>query len=150
MERKNIRIRIVFIGLALLLLMCGLFAAYVFFSGDATFLTASLADNLWTPTPPPTLTPTPTRVPPTATPNPAVFVAAPCAFDIPKDAKVDCGFVVVPENRRRPARKIRLAVAVYHSTAAQPAADPVIFLQGGQGAGALEWAASVYPSFIVP
>jgi len=150
MNRKNIKIWTAVSGLALLLSLCSLFAAYLFLSGDATFLTDSVAETIWTPTPPPTLTPTPTRVPLTTTPNPAVFVAAPCAFEIPKDARVDCGFVVVPEVRSRPARLIRLAVAVYHSAAAQAAADPVIFLQGGPGAGALEWAASVYPSFIVP
>jgi pimeloyl-ACP methyl ester carboxylesterase len=150
MERKNIQIRIVLVGLSLLLSLCGLFGAYLFFSGDATFLTDSFADTIQTPTPLPTLTPKPTRIPPTATPNPAVFVAAPCAFEIPKEAQVDCGFVVVPEDRRRPERTIKLAVAIYHSVAAQPADDPVIFLQGGPGAGALEWAASAYPFFIVP
>src|SRR5689334_18731074 len=93
MNRKKIQIGVVLVGLGLLLSLCGLFAVYLFLSGDATFLTASFSDTIQTPTLPPTLTPTPTRVPPTATPNPAVFVAAPCAFDIPKDAKVNCGFV---------------------------------------------------------
>lgn len=51
---------------------------------------------------------------------------------------VDCGFVVVPEQHAKPdGPTIRLAVARFHSTKPDPAPDPVIFLQGGPGGGAL-------------
>jgi pimeloyl-ACP methyl ester carboxylesterase len=51
---------------------------------------------------------------------------------------VDCGFVVVPEQHAKPdGPTIRLAVARFRSTKSDPAPDPVIFLQGGPGGGAL-------------
>jgi len=57
-----------------------------------------------------------------------------CPFDIPADANVTCGYLVVPEDRTGdPSHTIKLAVAVYHSQNQNPA-EPVIFLQGGPGA----------------
>lgn len=51
---------------------------------------------------------------------------------------VDCGFVVVPEQHATPdGPTVRLAVARFRSTKPDPAPDPVIFLQGGPGGGAL-------------
>lgn len=51
---------------------------------------------------------------------------------------VDCGFVIVPEEHEKPdGPTIRLAVARFRSTRPDPAPDPVIFLQGGPGGGAL-------------
>ena len=41
------------------------------------------------------------------------FETAPCPFDIPEGAMVECGFVVVPEDHNNPAGPtIRIAVAV--------------------------------------
>lgn len=49
-----------------------------------------------------------------------------------------CGFLVVPENRHRPAgRRIRLAVAILPAVSPTPAADPVVILTGGPGETAL-------------
>ncbi len=69
------------------------------------------------------------------------FEGAPCPFKpgagivVGKDVR--CGYLVVPANRARPTGPaIRLAVAIYKSSSAHPAPDPVIFLQGGPG-GAL-------------
>ncbi|GAA2780476.1 alpha/beta hydrolase [Kitasatospora paracochleata] len=48
-----------------------------------------------------------------------------------------CGFLEVPENRgRRGGRTIRLAVAIIPAASAAPAADPVVFMEGGPGGDA--------------
>src|SRR6476660_2784221 len=48
--------------------------------------------------------------------------------------RASCGYLVVPENRSRPAgRTIRLMVAKYPGRAAQKRADPIIYLAGGPG-----------------
>jgi RND superfamily putative drug exporter len=70
------------------------------------------------------------------------FEKGPCpsaaAKAFPADLRVDCGVLTVPENRARPnGRTVRLAVAVVHSTAAKPAKDPILFIQGGPAAGAI-------------
>lgn len=49
-----------------------------------------------------------------------------------------CGFLIVPENRAEPSdRTIRLAVATIPARAAQPPADPVVFITGGPGESSL-------------
>ena len=79
------------------------------------------------------------------TPSSAViprFEASPCPFtpaaDQVEGRTVDCGVVLVPENRMRPTgRWIRLAVAVFRSPV--PATRPaLIFLGGGPGTSILE------------
>ena len=51
---------------------------------------------------------------------------------------MDCGYLVVPESRAKPdGREVRLALAIVRSTAAQPAPDPVVYLEGGPGGSAL-------------
>ncbi|OQX62094.1 MAG: hypothetical protein B5M51_06585 [Anaerolinea sp. 4484_236] len=91
--------------------------------------------------PAPTATATATVVPtPTALPFSAlemveympVFEASDCTFAIPTGVQVDCGFVVVPENRYGDANKtIRLAVAIYRGS--DSSAVPILYLQGGPG-----------------
>ena len=91
--------------------------------------------------PAPTATATATVVPtPTALPFSAlemveympVFEASDCTFAIPAGVQVDCGFVVVPENRYGDANKtIRLAVAIYRGS--DSSAVPILYLQGGPG-----------------
>jgi len=108
-----------------------------------------------TPTPEPTLPP-----PPTWTPKPEIqilidtpaFEESRCPFDVPLGAEVDCGMVVVREDRDDddPNDVIRLAVAVYHSTSAAPQPDPVIFLQGGPGSGAVADIVMAYDTLIAP
>ncbi len=100
-----------------------------------------------TQTPAPTSTPTPTPVPTEAAYTPT-FEPTACPFRVPAGATVDCGTVVVPEDRSGdPADTIQLAVAVYRSTSDAPAPDPVIYLQGGPGMGSLEWSTSFYRAF---
>jgi pimeloyl-ACP methyl ester carboxylesterase len=67
----------------------------------------------------------------------ASYAAAACPADLPPDPGRSCGVLTVPENRSVPhSRMIRLPVAIYRSTAAHPAPDPVIFLPGGPGISA--------------
>lgn len=70
------------------------------------------------------------------------FEASACEVPLPAgqdSARVECGFVTVPENRDRPSgRTVRLAVVVLRATAASPAADPLVLLDGGPGGGALD------------
>lgn len=70
------------------------------------------------------------------------FDAGKCPFRLAsgqvEGKTVDCGFVVVPEQHAKPdGPTIRLAVARFRGTKRDPAPDPVIFLQGGPGGGAL-------------
>ncbi len=59
----------------------------------------------------------------------------PCWFTPPKGESALCATIMAPEQYDRPsARTLRLTVAVLRSTAAKPAADPVIFVEGGPGA----------------
>lgn len=96
--------------------------------------------------------PSPTPVPITPTPNyRPVFEAAPCEFGTPDQARVDCGFVIVPEDRSgNLSDTIRLAVAIYRSPSATPKPDPILYLQGGPGDEALSWSARVYEKVIAP
>jgi pimeloyl-ACP methyl ester carboxylesterase len=76
---------------------------------------------------------------PAATPTlrPAYSESA-CPFEAPEGYVLVCGYLTVPENRSRPEEgDIRLAVAIFKSTAASPAPDPVIQLAGGPGASPL-------------
>lgn len=66
------------------------------------------------------------------------FEPGPCAVEVPTDERIDCGLLVVPENRARPdSRMIRLPVMIFRSRAETPANDPVIFLPGGPGNSAV-------------
>jgi pimeloyl-ACP methyl ester carboxylesterase len=78
----------------------------------------------------------------TTEPNlpPATFRSDTCPMEVPAtvEVQVDCGWLTVPENRDDPETgTIDLAVAVLHSRAAQPKADPVVELTGGPGYPAL-------------
>ena len=91
-----------------------------------------------TPLPEPTNTPTPE---PTAVQR-ASFDGASCPFDLPPGLEegetVDCGYLTVPESRADPeSRTVRLAVAILHPSG-NPEPDPVVYLEGGPGASALE------------
>ena len=59
-----------------------------------------------------------TRAPAATEPPPAehrpVFERAPCPFDAPEGQRVECGFVIVPEDHGNPiGPTIRLAVALF-------------------------------------
>jgi pimeloyl-ACP methyl ester carboxylesterase len=108
-----------------------------------TLLLASCGQPAASPTPTEVLPePTSTTEPapePTVTIEPtlesvATFEEAPCPFDVPKGAPVQCGFVVVPEDHNHPTGPtIRLAVAVLRDQTEEHQPDPVILLAGGPG-----------------
>jgi len=50
----------------------------------------------------------------------------------------------------RAQTQFQLAVAIYHSTSANPAPDPVIFLQGGPGGQAVQLSADDYDILVKP
>ncbi|GAB4468356.1 MAG: alpha/beta fold hydrolase [Anaerolineae bacterium] len=70
------------------------------------------------------------------------FQEADCQFEVPGGYDVTCGYLLVPENRRRPeSRLIALHVAIFHASTPTPAPDPVIHLVGGPGGSLLDSAA---------
>lgn len=142
------------------LLACSFVAAYflypnqvtAFFSPNANKPISTLAPLVTLPTLSPT--PLPPTVIPTAMPTvqyAAAYEKVPCPFDIPINSNTDCGYLIVPEDRTGdPTHTIKLAVAVYHSTSDSPLPDPVIFLQGGPGSGAVQLSADAYDFLVVP
>jgi pimeloyl-ACP methyl ester carboxylesterase len=72
------------------------------------------------------------------------FEPGACAFKKPDGMEVACGYLVVPEDRAvTSGREIRLHVATFKSTSPRPKPDPVVFLQGGPGASALDLAQQI-------
>ena len=72
------------------------------------------------------------------------FEEAPCPFDVPAGAPVECGFVVVPEDHNDPAGPtIRLAVVVIKDQSENHQPDPVILLSGGPGEKTVNNAAAI-------
>jgi pimeloyl-ACP methyl ester carboxylesterase len=68
-----------------------------------------------------------------------LFSPVACPVKIPAGYTIECGMVTVPEDHTRPeGRSIRLAVAIVHSPNPDPASDPVLFVHGGPGGGALD------------
>ena len=95
-----------------------------------------------------------TTVVPLFTPTPNYkpsFEATACDFVTPIQVRVTCGFVTVPEDRNGDLTDtIQLAIVIYHSTGDTPKPDPILYLQGGPGAKAIEWSVGVYESVIGP
>ncbi len=81
----------------------------------------------------------------TATPTaPVIPYWEPAACDFPLDdsSNVECGYLVVPENRGVPAGSpIKVHVAIFKSTNPTPKPDPVIYVAGGGGTDQLGSAA---------
>ncbi|HMP39148.1 MAG TPA: alpha/beta fold hydrolase [Roseiflexaceae bacterium] len=110
-------------------------------------------------TPLPTATPVATTTPlPTAT---ALRAAVPvradtyevveCRFTPPAGVTVECGDLLVPEDRSTPeGRQIRLHVALFRSRSATPAPDPIIYLEGGPGGHALARAELAFNEWFAP
>ncbi len=74
-----------------------------------------------------------------------VFEAAPCPAELVVDASATCGYLTVPENRRRTDSGTIRRFAVTLAANADPAADPVIVLTEGAGeemATLIEWFAT--------
>ncbi len=144
---------------------CGLVVFYFLFPEQVMALIspsvpgnqAPLASLQLTQTPIPVLA-TPSPIPPTVLPSPIstvsytpLFEKGACPFDTPVDSDVDCGYLIVPEDRTGdPSHTIRLAVAIYHSNSKNPQPDPVLFLQGGPGAEAVQLSADAYEYLVAP
>jgi pimeloyl-ACP methyl ester carboxylesterase len=82
----------------------------------------------------------PNQAPPAASANDSSsrFQDADCPFPVPGGYTIDCGYLIVPENRsRNDSRSIQLAVAIVRAPRAgqQP---PVLYLAGGPGSSALD------------
>jgi len=76
-----------------------------------------------------------------APPSSAVprFEPAECPFPVEPPERIECGMLVVAENRARPGgREIRLPVRRLRSRSRTPAPDPVLFMPGGPGVSAVE------------
>lgn len=105
----------------------------------------------------PPLLPTATFIVPTPTvlPSPLPTVAytpkfeeASCWFEL-DSVDVRCGYVTVPESRSGdPSDTIRLAVAVFKAENSKK--TPVMFLQGGPGAEAVQLSADAYEVLVEP
>jgi len=78
------------------------------------------------------------------------FEAGACPFTPLEGANVECGVLIVPEDRANPdpADTVALAVAVYRADA--PTGDPVFFLQGGPGGGIVAVINVYYGTAIAP
>lgn len=76
----------------------------------------------------------------------------PCACPVKIDSsfKVDCAYLVVPENRRKNNGKmIRLPFVLVHSKNPAKKADPLLFTTGGPGGSSLGWAVGASQSDII-
>jgi pimeloyl-ACP methyl ester carboxylesterase len=66
------------------------------------------------------------------------FVEGDCGFEVPVGTRPRCGTVTVPMSWETGEGQVILPVAVFESTASDPAPDPVVYLEGGPGGHALE------------
>lgn len=130
-------------------------------TSEATALPTATAAATAAPTE--TTAPTATAtVPPTATKLPtatataeraaATFEEADCAFEVPPEREVTCGYLQVPEARNdtRNENVVRLHVAIFASESANPVPDPLIYLEGGPGGDALEAVPFVFEERFAP
>jgi len=77
------------------------------------------------------------------------FEPADCMFAVPNENS-SCGYVHVPESRHSDnTQTIKLAVKIFHSRSASPAADPIVILQGGPGNPSLFYEAQQKSSYKV-
>jgi pimeloyl-ACP methyl ester carboxylesterase len=66
------------------------------------------------------------------------FEPSDCAIQIPKGEKVECGYLVVPEDRTiKNSKMIRLPIAILKSDNPSPQSDPVLRTLGGPGGSSL-------------
>lgn len=66
------------------------------------------------------------------------FEPAACTYTLPAEENVECGYLIVPEDRSRlDGPTIRLYVLNFKSKGEQPAPDPIIVVNGGPGGAGL-------------
>jgi pimeloyl-ACP methyl ester carboxylesterase len=66
------------------------------------------------------------------------FQSTECPVEMPPDASIDCGELVVPLDRSQPdGQEVRLAVAIIRYDGLDPQPDPIVYLEGGPGGHAL-------------
>jgi pimeloyl-ACP methyl ester carboxylesterase len=76
------------------------------------------------------------------------FESAPCPFDVWGNWKIECGFVVVPEDHNDPdGPTIRLATAIVKDQGSGHRPDPVILLSGGPGGDVVEYTLRVAAAY---
>ncbi|MFP4321243.1 MAG: alpha/beta hydrolase [Anaerolineales bacterium] len=79
------------------------------------------------------------------------FEATDCRFPTPTSGDLTCGDLIVPEDWDAPEGKtIRLHVAIFAARAADPAPEPILFLQGGPGGSGLDLLEPGYPLIFGP
>lgn len=63
-----------------------------------------------------------------------------CPSSVPSGKDAECGFLIVPEDRTNPDPDdtIALQVVIFPARDANPAPDPIIYLEGGPGGNAIE------------
>lgn len=67
------------------------------------------------------------------------FVFGPCEAETSAGADVECGTLIVAENRdAEVSHEVRIAVAIFRSSATTPDPMPAVFLVGGPGDGGLD------------
>jgi len=91
----------------------------------------------------PPLQPASTLSPQTGRADTATIEPVDCPFTLPQGftegENVSCGYLLVPEDRAdQDSKTIRLAVATFSSANPEKAATPVVYIEGGPGASALE------------
>ncbi|MCZ2803560.1 alpha/beta hydrolase [Modestobacter sp. VKM Ac-2983] len=75
----------------------------------------------------------------TATAAPGEVEWGACGFDVPAGVDIECGTLEVPADRDDPgAGTVSLAFGVVAAAAEDPAEEPLVYLSGGPGQGALE------------
>ncbi|MDX2152436.1 MAG: alpha/beta fold hydrolase [Bryobacteraceae bacterium] len=83
--------------------------------------------------------------------NNARYRPAPCAFELPRNARVECGWLRVPENRAKPVRRtLELHIARYRSTSPRPRPDPIVWLVGGPGGKGHALSAALFDKIVRP
>jgi len=148
------------------LIVCGLGIGAYFYSGQILkwFAPAPIAAQARTTSTGPAnqqatpATATLTLLPPTPVPSPKPTVAYTphiedddCPFDNPDGVEITCAYAILPEDRSvDPTRTIRLMVATYHSPDSNPSPYPVVFLQGGPGAEAVQLSVDAYEVLVAP
>lgn len=76
-----------------------------------------------------------------------------CPFSVPTGTEPECGWLVAPQLRRSdgPSRaEVRIPVAIFRATGPDPQPDPVFYLHGGPGSGALTSFARFADSILEP